>query len=74
MAKQNRYSSRRHRGPTHRGFKIKEAGMEGRIPVIVAVEQHEVVNQHGLVIIEHCRAFYCHPTKGWRSTGPEGRR
>lgn len=69
----NRYANKRHRGPTHRGFSIREAGMEGNIPVIVAEKLNKGPQRHDLDIA-HIRAFYRHPTKGWRSTGPEGRR
>lgn len=73
----NRYANKRHRGPTHRGFTQTEYGVEGRIPVVLAVkptkaEQPSTIGE--FVPDLHIRAFYRHPTKGWRSTGPEGRR
>lgn len=70
----NRYANKRHRGPTHRGFSIREAGMEGNIPVIVAYRPTQGYDKEGMPYMDHIRAFYRHPTKGWRSTGPEGRR
>ncbi len=83
----NRYKNKRHQGPTHRGFSIRERGMEGNIPVIVAERHSYTVDwfrENGVpepskgtvsyIANTHIRGFLCHPTKGWRSTGPEGRR
>lgn len=64
-----RYSNKRHRGPTSRSFIIKESGYEGSIPVIVAG-----IPAEGKGVWKHIRAFILHPTKGWRSVGPEGNR
>lgn len=74
----NRYSSKRHRGPNDRGFQAVDLGMEGNIPVVQARKENwlnfpDEPIREGVVGI-HVRGFYCHPTKGWRSTGPEGRR
>lgn len=65
----NRYANKRHRGPTHRGFEPWRHEMEGNIPVIAA--RKLIQHQEGGRDL-HIRAFYRHPTKGWRSTGPEG--
>ena len=63
----HRYRNKRFRGPNDRGLTIREQGMEGSIPVLVA---HKVKGDE----VTQIRGFYLHPTKGWRSTGPEGRR
>jgi hypothetical protein len=68
-----RYSNKRHRGPTHRSFVIKESGYEGNIPVIVAGKP-ALDTPKTERAWHHIRAFFLHPTKGWRSTGPEGNR
>ena len=70
----NRYTNKRHRGPTHRGFIEINKGMEGNIPVIVAHKPKLGWYDEAGEPMVHVRAFYLHPTKGWRSIGPEGRR
>lgn len=65
----HRYRNKRHRGPNHRGLAIRNRDMEGNIPVLVAYRYHKWPQ-----VEVHIRGFYLHPTKGWRSTGPEGRR
>ena len=69
----NRYTNKRHQGPTHRGFIEIDNAMEGNIPVVLAglLSGYDELSKP---VYRHIRAFYCHPTKGWRSTGPEGNR
>lgn len=70
----NRYSNKRRKGPTHRGFTIREEGYEGRIPVLVSHKLRHYVEDFTSCVHVSVAAFYRHPTKGWRSIGPEGRR
>ena len=57
----NRYTSRRHSGPGKRGYSQA---------IAYRVTKHDVLIHvcHKLGSLTR-RAFYLHPTKGWRSAG-----